>query len=201
MNYSELYRRYDTENHFLNMIETGNVEKVLTAYDETGTPSSPRQYPYLVSVYHNPVSGLSMVRVLARKAAENSGLSVIIIDEITQKAVQLMVSSPDYREQTAITRNMLVELTQAVRNHLLHMGDYSAPIQKVLEYISLNLSQEISLSYLANMVHFSVSHLSKIFKKETGTPYPGILPACLKRQSFPFRKSATMWDIRIITTL
>lgn len=169
IDYSELYRRYDIENHFLKMIETGNVEEVLTAYDETGAKSSPANDPYLISVYHNPVSGLAMVRALARKAAENSGLSVITIDEITQKAVQLMASSPDYREQTRITRNMLVELTQAVRNHLLHAGDYSAPIQRVIEYLSLNFSQEISLPHLADMVHFSDSHLSKVFKKETGT--------------------------------
>lgn len=168
IDYSGLYRRYDTENHFLKMIETGNVEEVLTAYDETSTQLSAADQPYLASVYHNPLAGLAMVRALARKAAENSGLSVITIDEITQKAVQLMASSPDYHEQTTITRNMLVELTQAVRRHLLHAGDFSVPIRQVMEYLSLNFSQEISLSHLADMVHFSASHLSKVFKKETG---------------------------------
>ena len=175
VDYSELHRRYDTENHFLNMIETGNVENVLTAYDETGSRSAPTNEPYLIGVYRNPASGLAMVRALARKAAENSGLSVIIIDEITQKAVQIMASLTDYREQVTVTRNMLVELTQAVRNHLLRLGDYSAPINKVVEYLSLNFSQEISLSYLADMVHFSDSHLSKTFKRETGITISGYI--------------------------
>lgn len=168
IDYSELYRRYDTENHFLKMIETGNVEEVLIAYDEQNKLPSSDNHSYLTSVYHNPLSGLAMVRALARKAAENGGLSVITIDAITQKAVQLMSASANYLEQTTITRNMLLELTQAVRDHLLHLGDYSAPISKVIEYLSLNFSQEISLSALADIVHFSDSHLSKSFKKETG---------------------------------
>lgn len=168
IDYNELYRRYDVENHFLQMIETGNVEEVLIAYDEISLRSSDDKQPYLVSVHQNPFSGLSIVRALARKAAENSGLSVIKIDEITQKAVQLMNSSLNYHEQKNITRNMLVELTQAVRSHLLGGADYSSPIRKVVEYLSINFSQEISLSYLAEMVHLSESHLSKCFKKETG---------------------------------
>lgn len=168
IDHNELYRKYDIENHFLQMIETGNVEEVLTAYDEISERSSSDVQPYLVSVQQNPFSGLSIVRALARKAAENSGLSVITIDEITQKAVQLMNSSSNYHEQTNITRHMLVELAQAVRSHLLDSADYSAPIRKVAEYLSINFSQEISLSYLADMVHLSESHLSKIFKKETG---------------------------------
>ena len=64
---------------------------------------------------------------------------------------------------------MLLELTQAVRSHLLHNGNYTAPVNKVIEYLFFNFSQEIPLSYLADMVHFSDSHLSKTFKKETGT--------------------------------
>lgn len=168
IDFNELHRRYDAENHFLQMIETGNVEEVLTAYDEVSVRSSFDRQPYLVSVQQNPFSGLSIVRTLARKAAENSGLSVITIDEITQKAVQIMNSSLSYHEQTNITRNMLVELTQAVRNHLLDSALFSAPIQNVVEYLNINFSQEISLSYLADMVHLSESHLSKSFKKETG---------------------------------
>ena len=169
VDYSDLYRKYDAENHFLKMIETGNVEKVLTAYDEVSMLSSSDKQPYRTSIYQNPLSGLSTVRALARKAAETSGLSVITIDEITQKAIQLMTSSLHYREQVEITRNMLLELTQAVRNHLLHKGNYSAPINRVIEYLSFHFSQEIPLSYLSDMAHFSDSHLSKVFKKETGT--------------------------------
>ena len=169
VDYSELYRKYDAENHFLKMIETGNVEKVLTAYSEISMLSSSDKQPYLTSIYQNPLSGLSTVRALARKAAESSGLSVITIDEITQKAIQLMTSSLNYREQVEITRNMLLELTQAVRSHLLHKRNYSAPINRVIEYLSFHFSQEIPLSYLSGIAHFSGSHLSKIFKKETGT--------------------------------
>lgn len=168
LNYDELYRRYDVENHFLKMIEAGNVEDVLIAYSEmTMSPKAPHK---LIdsAIYQNPVISLSIVRALARKAAERGGASIVEINEITQRTVQKITSSQNYLEQSNDTRSMIYELTEAVRKHRLHFGAYSAPIQKIMEYLELNYSQEISFPRLAEMVHFSEAYLSKTFKKETG---------------------------------
>lgn len=168
LDYDELYRRYDSENHFLRMIETGNTEDVLTAYSEmTMSPKSPHKM-IDSAIYQNPVISLSIVRALARKAAENGGASIVDINEITQRTVQKITSSRNYLDQLNFTRSMIQELTEAVQKHQLHFGAYSAPIQRILEYLELNYSQEISFAHLAEMVHFSEAYLSKTFKKEVG---------------------------------
>lgn len=168
LDYDELYRRYDGENHFLKMIETGNTKAVMTAYSEmTMSPKSPHKM-IDTAIYQNPVISLSIVRALARKAAENGGASIVDINEITQRTVQKITSSQDYPDHLNFTLSMIYELTEAVHKHQLHFGAYSAPIQKILEYLDLNYSQKISFPHLAEMVHFSEAYLSKIFKKEVG---------------------------------
>lgn len=173
IDYSELYRRYDAENHFLKMIETGNTENIMTSYYELSIPAHPTQQRFQSATYQNPVVSLSITRALARKAAERGGASVIEIDEITQRAVQKMASSQSLSEQINYTSTMLCELTEAVRRHQTQFGSYTPPIRKVLEYLHLHYSQEISLTYLADMVHTSPSHLSKTFRQETGITITG----------------------------
>ena len=63
---------------------------------------------------------------------------------------------------------MIVELTKAVHNHKLSLDKYSPPIQRVMEYINLHLGDHISNDDLAANASMSISHLSKVFKKETG---------------------------------
>ncbi|MBP3819858.1 MAG: helix-turn-helix transcriptional regulator, partial [Butyrivibrio sp.] len=112
--------------------------------------------------------GLAILKALSRKAAEESGLSVITIDEITQKYTQLSSASNNDDLQTHYQIDMIIELTKAVHNHKLSLDKYSPPIQRVLEYINLHLGDHISNEDLSKNASMSISHLSKVFKKETG---------------------------------
>ena len=167
-NYSEIYRRYDQEKQFLSMIRNGDTRNIMSAFDKLSSPKalsvlSKESLNYYASGY-----GLAILRALSRKAAEESGLSVITIDEITQKYTQLSSASNNPEVQTRYQIDMIVELTKAVHNHKLSMDKYSTPIQRVLEYINLHLGDHISNEELAINASMSVSHLSKLFKNETG---------------------------------
>jgi transcriptional regulator araC family len=67
IDYRSIVRRYDYENHFLNMISTGNVEQVSSAFLEmqkSGKESG------LGSLYiNNPQASTAILRTLVRKAA------------------------------------------------------------------------------------------------------------------------------------
>lgn len=90
------------------------------------------------AIYQNPAISLSIVRALARKAAERGGASIADINEITQRSVQKITASQSGYEQSNFTRSMVYELTEAVRRRRLHYGSYSAPIQKIVEYLDLS---------------------------------------------------------------
>lgn len=166
MDYNSINRRYDAENRFLRMVETGDVEHVLIAYGEMNLVGMTNRY--VNAIYQNPSISISMVRALARKAAERGGASLVEIHEITQRAVQSLIAAAGETDWDACVSTMILELTEAVRRHRLSAGKYSAPIQKATEFIGLNYSQEISLSRLAELAAFSQAHLSRTFKKEVG---------------------------------
>lgn len=166
--YSVIYRRYDDEHRFLDMIKNGDIENAKNAFNIMSASSVNYDFMKDNPSYSNPAVSFAILRVLARKAAEDSGLSVITINAITQKYVQLMDSSLNASSHQKYIQDMLIELTGAVHEHKLSLGDYSITIQKVMEYVELHLGNEITMSSLSEFTNMSISHLSKVFKKETG---------------------------------
>ena len=167
-NYSEIYRRYDQEKQFLSMIRNGDTKNILSAFEKLSGPEALSDFSKETLNYYASGYGLAILKALSRKAAEESGLSVITIDEITQKYTQLSSATNNAELQTRYQIDMIVELTKAVHNHKLSLDKYSPPIQRVMEYINLHLGAHISNDDLAANASMSISQLSKVFKKETG---------------------------------
>ncbi len=165
VDYSKIYQRYDTENRFLESITNGDVSQIMKGFESlTNQPKSALEI-YRSTVYQNPSS---IIRALARKAAEKGGLSVVIIDEITQRYVHKMSQANAVNQSTNLVMEMILELTQAVSDSKKNTAGYSPAVKKAVEFIYLNYSQNISMEALAEHTGYSVSHLSKCFKEETG---------------------------------
>lgn len=173
VDYRTIMRRYDYENHFLNMVSSGNVKQVLEAFleMEKGGRSEDKGMIYM----NNPQVSTSILRTLIRKAAEKSGLSPIIIDEITERHAQISITCRNTAELIGHTKEMILELTQAVHDHLHEAGNYTPIISKMVELVNMNFSEPISLSTIAEENHVSESYLSKRFKKETGETFGAYL--------------------------
>ena len=169
VDYKTILRRYDSENHFLNMISTGNVEQVGATYLEIQKSAKDSGVGSLYA--NNPQASTAILRTLVRKAAEKSGLSPIIIDQITGRYAQMSASVKNISEQHSYTKDMIMELTNAVREHITKAGKYSRIISGIIEQVELNLSREILLSDFAEENSVSESYLSKKFKKETGLTF------------------------------
>ena len=195
-NYSEIYRRYDQEKQFLSMIRNGDTKNILSAFEKMSSPEVLSVFSKESLNYYASGYGLAILKALSRKAAEESGLSVITIDEITQKYTQLSSATNNADLQTRYQIDMIVELTKAVHNHKLSLDKYSPPIQRVLEYINLHLGDHISNEDLLANANMSISHLAKVFKKETGvtmTEYIALLRCkkaanLLKKTNLPIQE-------------
>lgn len=169
MDYNAIYQTYDWENRFLHMIENGDSEHVLAAF-MSKKPNAAQVRHGSAEFYQNPIIGFSMVRALARKAAERGGASVLEIDEITQRTAQKMFSAKSTSALFQYTLDMLLELTDAVRRSRYQSKRHSRPIGQIVEYLQLNYSQSVSLDDLSAMSGLSNSQLSKRFKAEVGMP-------------------------------
>ena len=195
-NYSEIYRRYDQEKQFLSMIRNGDTQNILSAFEKMSNPEVLSVFSKESLNYYASGYGLAILKALSRKAAEESGLSVITIDEITQKYTQLSSATNNADLQTRYQIDMIVELTKAVHNHKLSLDKYSPTIQRVLEYINLHLGDHISNEELSANANMSISHLAKVFKKETGvtmTEYIALLRCkkaanLLKKTNLPIQE-------------
>jgi AraC-like DNA-binding protein len=195
-NYSEIYKRYDQEKQFLSMIRNGDTKNILSAFEKMSSPEVLSVFSKESLNYYASGYGLAILKALSRKAAEESGLSVITIDEITQKYTQLSSATNNADLQTRYQIDMIVELTKAVHNHKLSLDKYSPSIQKVLEYINLHLGDHISNEDLSANANMSISHLAKVFKKETGvtmTEYIALLRCkkaanLLKKTNLPIQE-------------
>lgn len=175
--YYQIINRYETENYFLRKISDGDVDGVRMAFDSITSSYYANATSSQRSLYSTDWNGFAMLRTLARKAAEYGGCSVVKIDEITQESIQKFASAKTGSEMDKIQRDMLLDLTQAVCD-TKHMAQYSPVIRNVLNYISINYTQNLSLHELSDMNHISEEHLSRLFKKELGvnlTTYIGDL--------------------------
>lgn len=189
VDYSRIYQRYHAENHLLKMIEKGKVENIIQAFEEMQQESSSIMGLFLSTVYQSPTA---ILRALARKAAEHSGLSVITIDKITQNSVQRLSASSSIKEQTRHMYTMLIELTSAVRDHLKNTSGYSPAIIKVTEYLSLNYTQNITTDTLCQISGYSPSYLAKTFKNETGSTVTQYIASLRCRQAAEMLKETCL---------
>ena len=167
--YYQIMDRYETENYFFRKISDGNVAGVRMAFESIASSYYANTSQSQRSLYSTDWNGFAILRTLARKAAEYGGCPVVKIDEITRESIQQFASARTGSELDKIQKEMLIRLTQAVQD-TKHMAQYSPVIRDVLDYISINYTQDISLHELSGRNHVSEEHLSRLFKKELGVP-------------------------------
>ena len=169
VDYSSIYRRYDIENSFIRMVREGNVEELRTAISEMIHFSSNNDPSLFLEFYaKNASSGMSVLRTLTRKAAEEAGVNVVTIDRITQSAVQKINTETNTERITKITLEMVIKLAEEARKARSLFSNLSPSISRCVDYIRLHYPEEISLSVLIDIAAMSKANLTRRFLKETG---------------------------------
>lgn len=170
VDYSSIYRRYDIENSFIRMVSEGNVEELRTAISEMIHFSSNNDPSLFLEFYaKNASSGMSVLRTLTRKAAEEAGVNVVTIDRITQSAIQKINAETNTERITKITLEMVIKLAEEARKARSLFSNLSPAISRCVDYIRLHYPEEISLSVLIDIAAMSKANLTRRFLKETET--------------------------------
>lgn len=165
LSFEEITRKYDIENSFLEKIREGRVNEIEKSFSFlTMIPDLKYTNVYLTENYKIYLASL---RALVRKSAEQSGLSVIVIDGILQKYTQLMNNERNFNNATKYAKNFTIEITEAVRNHLNNKNNYSHFVNRVISILEVNYTEETKLDILAKYLKTSISNLEHSFKKET----------------------------------
>ena len=157
-------RRYEQENLFLHYIEAGDAAAALEAYrrmEHMGTDRS-----FSAANLRAVMANATIVRTLARKAAERGGVHPAVVDAISVAYAQKMYAAADVREFAKIIPRMIREFSEAAADS--RRQRYTPLIRRTVSYISLNFSQDLSLAGLSENAGVSPAHLSRQFKAETG---------------------------------
>src|SRR5690606_13612800 len=86
-----------------------------------------------------------------------------------QEDINLPLGKPA-RDSLISSKDALFQQLNAVRkayHHELANGQ-AAYVKKAIAYIESHLGRDVSLQQVAKQVHLNPSHLSEVFKKETG---------------------------------
>lgn len=154
--------RYEYENQCMLAVSQGNqalIDQLLSM--ENGM----RPIPRLANSLRDFKNYMIIFNTILRKAAEQGGVHPVYLDELSSKfakKIETLTSVTDH----SIEREMLHKYCLLVHNY--SVKGYSPIIQKVINQVNLNLTNDLSLKVMSEMFHISAGYLSTLFKKETG---------------------------------
>lgn len=106
------------------------------------------------------------LNTVLRVAARQGGLPPVFLHAISDGFAFQIYGLNTIRELKSLRRSMALYYVEAVNEY--SVKKYSPDMGKVVTYINYHLLDPLSLAEIADHFHYSVSHLSRRFKKETG---------------------------------
>lgn len=103
---------------------------------------------------------------LFRKAAQGVGVHPLLCDEISERFAKKLELCTTTRQIDTMFDEMDRAYCRLCRDQATQ--GYGANVRKVIQYIQLNLSQDLSPEAIARAVNFSAGYISRRFKEEVG---------------------------------
>ena len=160
---TRLEERYAAENLLIEAVACGDLESAWNALRRVERLSMLDDFSVTLSQCKNR---LIVLNTLLRKAIERTHMHPCHIEAINRKytaSIEVLSSVSVHRELLA---EMLEDYCACARHYSVQ--EYSPLVQKVVNFINLNLDARLSLRMLAERYFISPSYLSNLFKQETG---------------------------------
>ena len=166
---SELAKRYELENKFLDAIACGSSELAVKSYQEFSdflSASSQKILPRTDDLLRNSKNMLIILNTLCRKTVERSQVHPIYIDRFSAGFGRKIESLTSKEECDKLPIEMIEKYCSIVKDYSL--ATYSQLIRNTLTYINMNISSPITLKDVAQNQNVNASYLSAQFKREVG---------------------------------
>ena len=157
-----LEQRYESENRILDAVARGDEEAAIEAMHQHSRFTYGGRFE---GTLYQQKNKMIVLNTLLRKAIEPSKVHPYYIDAISSKYSRII------EEANEVPNEMMWQMTRDycayVRRYSLK--EYSPAVQKVMNYVNLNVAEPLTLKSLAAMSFISPSYLSALFKQETGS--------------------------------
>ena len=162
---TDRFLTYYTEQQLLNNVREGNPDYRLSLENASRLSSGIRaQSPDGVGTFL--ISCTSFVSLCVRAAIEG-GLSPDAAYTLGDSYIQKMIKCKTVTDLRNLNHTMYDDFIQTVRR-IRQNPSYSKPIQSCIDYIELNLTEDLSLSRLARRTGYAGYYLTRKFREETG---------------------------------
>lgn len=157
-----LEQRYESENRILDAVARGDEEAAIEAMHQHSRFTYGGRFE---GTLYQQKNKMIVLNTLLRKAIEPSKVHPYYIDAISSKYSRII------EEANEVPNEMMWQMTRDycayVRRYSLK--EYSPAVQKVMNYVNLNVAEPLTLKSLAAMCFISPAYLSALFKQETGS--------------------------------
>ena len=158
-----LEERYNAEREMMQAVSQGAIHKVEKIF---ANPSNFVFEKRTDDPVRNMKNYLIISNTLFRKAAEYGAVHPFYIDGISTGFAKEIESIKSVSDANKLLQDMIRKYCLLVKKH--SMRNYSLLIQKVLTIIDADLTADLGLKRLAEILNVNASYLSALFKKETG---------------------------------
>lgn len=165
---NSIEQSYLVENKLIHAIAQGDKERAeeLSSDIISLVANLPDRIP------HDPLRSRKnltfVLNTLLRKAAEEGGLHPTKIHSISKKFAIQIETSNSIQEIINLQKNMIATYCNSTYKYSLK--GYNYLIRSTIEYIRINLDQDLSLLNISEALNISPHELSRQFKKETDIP-------------------------------
>lgn len=156
--------RYASENELLKAVSQGLSHKAELL---VGNPATSFLEQRVSDPLRNAKNYSIILNTLLRKAVENGAVHPLHIDRISSdfaRKIELL-DSPERSLQ--LQKEMIRKYCLLVKNH--SMKGYSLLVQKIITKIDSDLTEDLSLNAMSELLNVNPSYLSNLFRKETGS--------------------------------
>lgn len=159
-------KRYLLQNQLMSAVEHGDITKAEKLLNESN--ASWNQIPDRIP--NDPLRSRKNMtftfNTILRLATEKGGLHPVYIDSISEKFAIQIEKTSTIQQISDLQNKMIREYCEAVSRFSLK--NFNHLIRKAIEFIRINLDQDLSLEKISKAIHSSPFELSRKFKKETG---------------------------------
>lgn len=165
---SVIERNYEAEHQILEIIRQGQISRLNLLFQENSSIQT--LFSNAEVRISDPIRNLKNYMIVAntlfRKAAENGGVTPVLIHQVSSDFAMRIESIHSVSEGNELISHMIRKYCQLVHNH--STKGYSQPIQKILTHINTDLKDDLTLQTFADELNMNASYLSALFKKEVG---------------------------------
>lgn len=156
--------RYQKENILLHAVSQGNIERAQEALEQMVNLMLPQR---ISNQLRDSKNKATILNTLLRKCVEHSYVHPMHIDHLSTYFTLKIDSLNHVNSLLNLNHEIVRKYCLLVKNHSLRT--YSLLVQKIINKVDTSISENLSLSAIADELNVNASYLSTLFKKETHT--------------------------------